>query len=63
MQFYFAALTSKTDFTCSYDVLQLPFGNAESSFGINLGTNITDIRTTHPDFPDATTTGTRQPLH
>ena len=38
VQFYFAALTGKTDFTCSYDVLQLPFGNAESSFGINLGT-------------------------
>ena len=38
MQFYFAALTGKTDFTCSYDVLQLPFGDAESSFGINLGT-------------------------
>ena len=38
VQFYFAALTGKRDFTCSYDVLQLPFGNAESSFGINLGT-------------------------
>ena len=37
-QFYFAALTGKRDFTCSYDVLQLPFGDAESSFGINLGT-------------------------
>lgn len=33
VQFYFAALTGKTDFTCSYDVLQLPFGDAESSFG------------------------------
>ena len=38
VQFYFAALTGKRDFTCSYDVLQLPFGDAESSFGINLGT-------------------------
>ena len=38
MQFYFAALIGKKDFTCSYDVLQLPFGDAESSFGINLGT-------------------------
>ena len=38
VQFYFAALTAKKDFTCSYDVLQLPFGDAESSFGINLGT-------------------------
>ncbi|MCB0928216.1 MAG: VWA domain-containing protein [Mycobacterium sp.] len=37
--------------------------SATGIFGINLGTNITDIRTTHPDFPDATTTGTRQPLH
>ena len=37
-QFYFAALTGKRDFTCSYDVLQLPFGDAESNFGINLGT-------------------------
>ena len=38
VRFYFAALTGKKDFTCSYDVLQLPFGDAESSFGINLGT-------------------------
>lgn len=38
VQFYFAALTGKRDFTCSYDVLQLPFGDAESNFGINLGT-------------------------
>ena len=38
VQFYFAALTGKRDFTCSYDVLQIPFGDAESSFGINLGT-------------------------
>ena len=38
MQFYFAALTDKKDFACSYDVLQLPFGDAESSYGINLGT-------------------------
>ena len=38
VQFYFAALIGKKDFTCSYDVLQLPFGDAESSFGINLGT-------------------------
>ena len=38
MQFYFAALTGKKDFACSYDVLQLPFGDAESSYGINLGT-------------------------
>ncbi len=28
VQFYFAALTGKKDFTCSYDVLQLPFGDA-----------------------------------
>ena len=38
VQFYFAALLEKKDFSCSYDVLQLPFGDAESSFGINLGT-------------------------
>ena len=38
MRFYFAALLGKKDFSCSYDVLQLPFGDAESSFGINLGT-------------------------
>ena len=38
VQFYFAALTGKRDFTCSYDVLELPFGDAGSSFGINLGT-------------------------
>ena len=38
VQFYFAALTGEKNFTCSYDVLQLPFGDAESSFGINLGT-------------------------
>ena len=38
VQFYLAALTGKKNFTCSYDVLQLPFGDAESSFGINLGT-------------------------
>ena len=38
MQFYFAALTGKKNFACSYDVLQLPFGDAESSYGINLGT-------------------------
>ena len=38
VQFYFAALTGKRDFVCSYDVLQLPFGDASSSFGINLGT-------------------------
>lgn len=38
VQFYFAALIGKKGFTCSYDVLQLPFGDAESSFGINLGT-------------------------
>ena len=38
VQFYFAALTGKQNFTCSYDVLQLPFGDAGSSFGINLGT-------------------------
>lgn len=38
MQFYFAALTDKKDFACSYDVLQLPFGDAELSYGINLGT-------------------------
>ena len=39
MQFYFAALTGKKDFTCSYDVLQLPFGDAKESYGINLGTD------------------------
>ena len=38
IQFYFSALTGKKDFACSYDVLQLPFGDAESSYGINLGT-------------------------
>ena len=38
VQFYFAALTGKRDFTCSYDVLQLPFGDARESHGINLGT-------------------------
>ena len=38
VQFYFAALTGKKNFACSYDVLQLPFGDAESSYGINLGT-------------------------
>ena len=38
VQFYFAALTGRKNFTCSYDVLQLPFGDAGSSFGINLGT-------------------------
>ena len=38
VQFYFAALTGKKDFACSYDVLQLPFGDAASSYGINLGT-------------------------
>ena len=32
------ALIGKKGFTCSYDVLQLPFGDVESSFGINLGT-------------------------
>ena len=37
VQFYLAALTDKKDFTCSYDVLQLPFNNAGSSFSINLG--------------------------
>ena len=38
VQFYFAALTGKKDFTCSYDVLQLPFGDARESYGLNLGT-------------------------
>ena len=38
VQFYFAALLGKKNFSCSYDVLQLPFGDAESSYGINLGT-------------------------
>ena len=38
VQFYFAALTGKKDFTCSYDVLQLPFGDAIESYGLNLGT-------------------------
>lgn len=37
VQFYFAALTGKKDFTCSYDVLQLPFGDARESYGLNLG--------------------------
>ena len=38
IKFYLAALTGKQDFSCDYDVLQLPFGSAESSYGINLGT-------------------------
>ena len=38
VQFYFAALTGKKDFTCSYYVLQLPFGDARESYGLNLGT-------------------------
>ena len=40
IRFYLAALTGKQDFTCSYDVLQLPFGreSARSSYGLNLGT-------------------------
>ena len=38
VQFYFAALTGKKDFTCSYDVLQLPFSDARESYGLNLGT-------------------------
>ena len=38
IKFYLAALTNKKDFACDYDVLQLPFGSAESSYGINLGT-------------------------
>lgn len=38
VQFYFAALIGKKDFSCSYDVLQLPFGDAGASFGVNLGT-------------------------
>ena len=38
VRFYFAALMGKKDFSCSYDVLQLPFGDAQESFGINLGT-------------------------
>ena len=38
VQFYFAAMTGKKDFTCSYDVLQLPFGDARESYGLNLGT-------------------------
>lgn len=37
LQFYLAALTGKQDFTCSYDVLQLPFNDAKESYGINLG--------------------------
>lgn len=36
-EFYFAALLNKKDFTCGYDVLQLPFNNAEESYGVNLG--------------------------
>lgn len=38
LQFYLAALTNQTDFTCSYDVLQLPFNDAKESYGVNLGT-------------------------
>lgn len=38
LQFYLAALTGKKDFVCSYDVLQLPFNDAQNSYGINLGT-------------------------
>ena len=38
IKFYLAALTNKQDFICDYDVLQLPFGSPESSYGINLGT-------------------------
>lgn len=37
-KFYFSAMLGKKDFSCSYDVLQLPFGNAKMSHGFNLGT-------------------------
>lgn len=37
LQFYLAALTGKQDFTCSYDVLQLPFNDAKESYGIQSG--------------------------
>ena len=36
-QFYFAAITGKRGFACSYDVLQLPFNNARVTHGVNLG--------------------------
>ncbi len=38
VKFYLAALTNKKDFACDYDVLQLPFGDAKESYGLNLGT-------------------------
>lgn len=38
LQFYLAAVTGKKNFSCSYDVLQLPFNDASSSYGVNLGT-------------------------
>ena len=36
-EFYFAALLNQKDFTCGYDVLQLPFNDVEESYGVNLG--------------------------
>ena len=38
VKFYLAALTNKKNFACDYDVLQLPFGDAKESRGLNLGT-------------------------
>ena len=38
VKFYLAALTNKKNFACDYDVLQLPFGDAKESYGLNLGT-------------------------
>lgn len=38
LQFYLAAVTNKQDFSCSYDVLQLPFNDAKESYCVNLGT-------------------------
>lgn len=37
LTFYLAALTNKKDFSCDYDVLQLPFNDAKESYGVNLG--------------------------
>ncbi len=37
VQFYFSAVAGKEDFTCSYDVLQLPFNDAKESYCVNMG--------------------------
>ncbi|MDD6655679.1 MAG: glycerophosphodiester phosphodiesterase family protein [Lachnospiraceae bacterium] len=37
-EFYIAALTNQSDYTPSFDVLQLPFGSMEDSYGLNLAT-------------------------